>query len=76
MTAIFNSFDNTAMGFATQWGRGREVHCFYPSKLKGLTKLLQDSRELKQRRFWPTHDNRKWGFFFFLNALTPPNVSC
>ena len=40
MTAIFNSFDNTAMGFATQWGRGGGVHCFYLSK--GLSNLLQD----------------------------------
>ena len=40
MTAIFNSIDNTAMGFATQWGRGGRVHCFYLSK--GLSNPLQD----------------------------------
>ena len=28
MTAIFNYFDNTAMGFAAQWGRGGGVHAF------------------------------------------------
>ena len=26
---------------------------------------LEDNRELKQRRFWATHVNRKWGLFPF-----------
>ena len=30
-----------------------------------ITRSLEDSRELKHRRFWATYVNRKWAFFSF-----------
>ena len=33
--------------------------------VRGLTGPNDDIRELKQRRFWATHVNRKWAFFSF-----------
>ena len=32
------------------------------------------NREFKQWRFWSTHVNRKWAFFFYKYTLTLPNL--
>ena len=47
-----------------------------PLKIPHWVMLTLNNRELKQRHFWETHVNRKWGFFPWLCLQVLPNVYC
>ena len=47
-----------------------------PLKIPHWVMLTLNNTELKQRHFWETHVNRKWGIFPWLCLQVLPNVYC
>ena len=47
-----------------------------PLKIPHWVMLTLNNRELKQRHFWETHVNRKWGIFPWLCLQVLPDVYC